>query len=63
MKITMPIEHDSWNSFPQEELEFDIADDFVTIRIKGEREREIAILAKNFVLVAKILATLMKERQ
>lgn len=59
----MSIEHDSWNSFPQEELEFDIADDLVTIRIKGEPEREIAILAKNFVLVAKILATLMKERR
>ena len=55
MRISLSIVHDSWNSYPTDDLEFTIDEKHITFNIKGEKERSITILRDEFIEFAKIL--------
>lgn len=51
MKVALKIERDSWNSHPQDYLEFDLednSDNTVAIYIKSEPERYIEFSKEEF---------------
>ena len=53
MKISIPVLEDTWNSSPMDELEFIIGEAYVTICIKDENERQIAVNKEEFAKVAR----------
>jgi hypothetical protein len=54
MRVSLPIDRDSDNSYPSAELEIDIYDDTVAIRI-SDADRVIAVRREDFEQVARLL--------
>ena len=61
VKLSVPIDEDSWNTMPQDFLEFIITDAWVRFRVEGDRERSITIGRCAMEKLAKFLLMTMPE--
>lgn len=59
IKVSIPIIRDSWNSYPQDELEFIINKETVTIKLRDNSEdRIISVNREDFSLISEFLANM-----
>ena len=54
MKISLPIQQDTDNSFPTGELEFFIGEKYITIKI-DDSDREISVSKEDFLKISKLI--------
>ena len=55
MTVSIPIVHDSWNTYSTHDLEFTVEEKYITINIKGEKERSISVTKEEFIKFAQLI--------